>query len=136
MSQGPNITLDESGRPNGSTAHRMRDAASDICRKASEYGRNAAGKVDEGLRSFASGLEHASETMHRRADHLPGGRKVSGAAHKAADGLHSAAEYMRTHDTHTIKHDAENTLRRHPMQSLVAAAIGGFLIGRMIRNAR
>ncbi|MEX2263660.1 MAG: hypothetical protein WD696_17015 [Bryobacteraceae bacterium] len=133
MSQGPNITLDES---NGRTANRMRETASGICRKASEYGRNAAGKVDEGLRSVAGKLENASSSMHRRADGLPGGQRVSGIAHKAADGLHSAAEYVRTHDTNTIKHDTENTLRRHPVQSLVVAAVGGFLVGRMVRNAR
>ena len=55
------------------------------------------------------------------------------AAHDAADKVEATAQYVRQHDVQDMMADLENLVRRHPGQSLIAAAAVGFLLGRAFK---
>jgi ElaB/YqjD/DUF883 family membrane-anchored ribosome-binding protein len=98
--------------------------------RASEPGRRASQKAEH-VRSAAAGrLDSAASAMHERADNLPGGARVAGAAHGAADALHSSADYLREHDMRQMADDLRDVVRNNPGVALLGAAALGFLVGR------
>jgi len=82
------------------------DVTTQVKDKIASAGRAAADKIDANRQGAASGLESAATTLHEKADSLPGGEKVSGLAHAAADKLDSTAEYVRDHDVSGMAADA------------------------------
>jgi ElaB/YqjD/DUF883 family membrane-anchored ribosome-binding protein len=103
--------------------------------KVSDMARTAADTIDQRRSTAADGLETAATTLHDKADHLPGGERVSELAHGAADRLSATADYVRTHDVNRIVRDVETLVKRNPGPALAVAAVLGFLIGRsMIRD--
>ena len=54
-------------------------------------------------------------------------------AYRVGDSLQSAATYVRGHDLVDMRDDVETNVRRSPIKALAFAALGGFLLGRMIR---
>ena len=111
------------------------DAASQAKEKVSSVGRTAANKIDENRDSAAGGLESAASTLHDKADSLPGGEKVTGLAHSAADKLGATADYVREHDVNGMMADLERLVKNNPGQSLLAAAVVGFLVGRTFSSS-
>jgi ElaB/YqjD/DUF883 family membrane-anchored ribosome-binding protein len=106
------------------------EAASQVKDKVLELGQTAVDKIEENRRTAASGLESAASALHEKAESLPGGGKVAGFAHSAADKISSTAEYVREHDVKSMMADVEELARNNPGPSLLAAAIVGFLVGR------
>jgi ElaB/YqjD/DUF883 family membrane-anchored ribosome-binding protein len=123
---------------NQSTMDRVNSAISDTAEKAQakaqELGRSVQGKIDENRGPAADKLHDVASTLHEKADSLPGGEKVADLAHSAADKVEATAGYVRDHDVQDMMADLENVVRRHPGQSLVAAAAVGFLLGRAFRS--
>src|SRR5579863_136719 len=68
-------------------------------------GQKAAETIDQGREGAAGGLDSASSALHERADRLPGGEKVAGAAHATADALSSTADYIRENDLQSMVQD-------------------------------
>lgn len=110
------------------------DATAGAKEKASEYAQKAADTIDANRGSAASTLETAASTLHDHAASLPGGEKVANLAHTAADRLGATAQYVRDHDTKQVMSDVQSFVKSYPGQSLLAAAIVGFLAGRAFRN--
>lgn len=54
-------------------------------------------------------------------------------AYRVGDSLQSAASYVRAHDLDDMRDDVEHGVRRSPLKALAFAALGGFLLGRLIR---
>ena len=54
-------------------------------------------------------------------------------AYRVGDSLQSAASYVRGHDVVEMRDDLELGVRRSPIKALAVAALGGFLLGRLIR---
>jgi ElaB/YqjD/DUF883 family membrane-anchored ribosome-binding protein len=106
--------------------------AGEVKSKVSEMARTAAESVDQTRSAAAQGLETAASALHGQADRLPGGDRVSGLAHSAADGLSSTADYVRRHDLDGVRADVETLVKKNPGPALLAAAAVGFLIGRAI----
>jgi ElaB/YqjD/DUF883 family membrane-anchored ribosome-binding protein len=98
--------------------------------KAADLGQTAVDTLDGQRGTAASGLSSAAETIHARADQLPGGDTMSGLAHSAADTLTSTADYVRQNDLKDMLADVEQLVKKNPGPSLVAAAFVGFLVGR------
>jgi ElaB/YqjD/DUF883 family membrane-anchored ribosome-binding protein len=48
--------------------------------------------------------------------------------------MEATARYVREHDVQDMMADLENLVRRHPGQSLIAAATVGFLLGRAFKD--
>jgi len=110
------------------------DVTSQVKDKVANAGRAAADKIDANRQGAASGLESAANTLHQKADSLPGGEKVSNLAHAAADKLGATADYVRRHDVSSMTSDLERIVRRNPGPALLTAVIAGFLVGRAMSN--
>jgi len=109
---------------------KLADTAAQARDKVSDLGRTAVEKVDEKRDAAAGGLEQAASALHEKAGSLPGGEKVTGLAHAAADRLSSTAEYVREHNVNRMMADVETLVKNNPGPSLLAAAAIGFLVGR------
>jgi len=110
------------------------DAKSTIKDKASEMGNEAANAVDSGRTSAANSLQSAASSLHDHASSLPGGQKVEAIANDAADKIGATADYLRTHGRQAMMADLHSFVKTHPGQSLVAAAVVGFLAARAFQS--
>lgn len=99
-----------------------------------DLGTTAAEKIDSTRIPVANALESAAAAVERHS-HDAGGR-FEDIACRAAEGMGMAAGYVRTHDVQAMLQDAEQTLRRNPVPSLIAAAATGFLLGTLIMRRR
>jgi ElaB/YqjD/DUF883 family membrane-anchored ribosome-binding protein len=121
-----------------STVEKVKATVSDTAEKAQEkveeVGRAVQGKIDENRGPAADKLQGVASSLHEKAESLPGGEKVASIAHSAADKMEATAEYVREHDVQDMMADLENFVRRHPGQSLVAAAAVGFFLGRAFKS--
>lgn len=113
---------------------KVNEVASQVKDKVSDLGRSAADRIDANRGAAASGLESAANTLHEKAESLPGGEKVASLAHSTADKLSSTAEYVREHDVKRMMADVEQLVKNNPGPSLLAAAFIGFLVGRAFSN--
>jgi hypothetical protein len=86
--------------------------------------------IDENRAGAAGGIESAASTLHQRADNLPGGESVKGAAHTAADALSSTADYVRENDVKSMLADVQKIVKNNPGPALLTAAVLGFLVAR------
>ena len=105
-------------------------------RKLNEFGATAADKLDQNRGTAAAGLEGAAETLHRKADQLPGGEKVSDLARSAADKMSATADYVRRNDFGDMMEDVELMVKKNPGPALAVAAGLGFLIARAFSSDR
>lgn len=78
----------------------------------------------------AHGLENAGANLHATAQTLPGGARVTRAAHAAADTLTHTAEYIRKHDAAKMMADAKRVVKDNPAFAMLGAALIGFALGR------
>jgi ElaB/YqjD/DUF883 family membrane-anchored ribosome-binding protein len=119
-------------------ANDMKETLSDTLGKArdraEEVSRNVQEKIDEQRRPAADRLESAASALHEKAGSLPGGEKVAGMAHGAANTMRATADYVRDHDVSEMASGVGSFVRRYPAQALLSAAAIGFLIGRSFRS--
>ena len=79
-------------------------------------------------------IDSAAESLHENADRLPGGERVAEAAHKTADAMESAVDYVRDQDLNDMLSDIRQTVTRHPGAALLVAAALGFVIARSLKD--
>ena len=108
------------------------DGVSQATSRTSEFGRRAAAAIDERRGSIADGIESAASQLHEKAERLPLGETVAGAAHTTADAMGRAADYVREQDLQEILTDAQQIVKRHPGIALLTAAAVGFALARAI----
>lgn len=94
--------------------------------------------AEERLRTRTSeGLDKAADAARRLGHHArdQGGiaSHAEPIAYRVGDSLQSAASYVRAHDVGDMRDDVEMNVRRSPIKALAIAALGGFLLGKMIR---
>lgn len=90
--------------------------------------------VYEGAEAAREGAADVLDRAASRADDAAAADGVTGlAAERAAAGMHTAAGYLKTHDTEEIIDEVEQYIRAHPMRSLATAVATGFLVGRVLR---
>lgn len=92
--------------------------------------RAAVDQVDRNRGAAAEGIESAASALHQKADNMPGGESVKGAAHTAADALNSTADYVREHDVKSMLADVQKIVKNNPGPALLTAAVLGFLVAR------
>ncbi|MCU1242586.1 MAG: Late embryosis abundant protein [Candidatus Acidoferrum typicum] len=109
------------------------DAGTEVKDKVSDLGRKAGEKLDQGRVRAADTVDSTAATLRDRADQLAS--TTSNAVHNVTDKLQSAADYIRDNDARAMMEDVGDFMRRHPAQSLAAAAVVGFLAGRALKNA-
>jgi len=118
------------GYSSSATPDPTASAASQARAGAAGVGQAAADKVDANRSSAASGLDSAASAIHEKADSLPGGETVRGAAHTAADALSSTADYVRENDVKSMLADVQRIVKNNPGPALLTAAVLGFLVAR------
>ncbi|HEY2013926.1 MAG TPA: hypothetical protein VGH38_10525 [Bryobacteraceae bacterium] len=57
-------------------------------------------------------------------------------ARSAVEKFDSAVEYVRGHEMDEMMNDVRRLIRRAPGQSIAAAAVAGFIVGRLVRRDR
>lgn len=112
------------------------DAVEQTKAKITEFGSAAADKIDQNREAAAGGLEGAAETLHQKADRLPGGEKVSELAHSAADKMSATADYVRRNDLSDMLEDVEQMVKKNPGPALAVALGLGFLVARAFTGDR
>jgi hypothetical protein len=98
--------------------------------KAAEMRERVVDKIDENRGTAASGLASAANALREKADTLPGGPKVAGAAHRTADAVGVAADYVRENDLKSMMADVQTIVRNNPGPALLIAAALVFLVAR------
>ena len=126
--------LDGVADESASLGTKISDTARQMRNKVSDFGRSTADKIDENRDAAASGLQKAAMAIHDNAGSLPGGEKVTGLAHDAANSLSSTANYVRDHDVNKMMADVESLVKNNPGPSLLVAVGIGFLLGRAFTN--
>jgi ElaB/YqjD/DUF883 family membrane-anchored ribosome-binding protein len=115
------------------TAARMKEEvegrASEVKQKLAELGRKAADQIDSQRPPVADTLNRTASTLHQQGD------SAASVAHATADKLEVAADYVRGNDLKAMMGDVQDLAKRYPGQSLVAAAVVGFVLGRLLRSA-
>jgi ElaB/YqjD/DUF883 family membrane-anchored ribosome-binding protein len=116
----------------------IKDQASDVAARAQDWaaesGRSAEAKINETRESAAAAIDSAAGALHQAAKNLPVGKRVSSAAHTAADKLGSTADYLGDHDARDMISGLGRLVKSYPGRSLIAAAGLGFLVGRALRR--
>lgn len=132
MSYEPNSPGNENAGESTGIGDRSSRATSELKGKAQSVGRRAAERADDARRAAAGSMDSMANTLHQKADSLPGGERVAGAAHSAADALASGAEYVRDHDVQDMMQDLLEVVRNNPGAALLGAVALGFLVGRAV----
>ena len=96
--------------------------------KVAEFGRKAVDRLDGRREPTANALDQTASALHEKSE------KAAIVAHRAADKLQDTADYIRQHDLKSMTDDVQTLIKRYPAQSLVVAAVGGFLVARALRR--
>ena len=92
--------------------------------------RSAAGTKDK----IAGGLDRAADRLRQNVESMPPGGRGRQALESVASGVKSTADYVRDMDISTMGEDARAYVREKPASALTFAAIGGFLLGLLMRR--
>jgi ElaB/YqjD/DUF883 family membrane-anchored ribosome-binding protein len=110
----------------------LTDRATEAKDSLSDMARTATKKVDEGRAMAADRLDSAASAVQERMGELPGGQRVKEMAVAAADGLSTAADYVRNRDAKRMMADVEAVVKENPGPALLVAALVGFALGRAL----
>lgn len=88
-------------------------------------------RVADAFDNIGERIEDRGRRMRRRG----GARGRAGrAAIAAGHALEAGAGYLRNHEVDEIREELEARVRERPLASLAFAAVGGFLLARIIRH--
>lgn len=110
-----------------STATQVADKAEELAPQARDRAYQA---TESGRESGAGALDQAASGLEERAS---SGGVTGMAAERTAEGMHSAAGYLKDHETSEIWDDVEQYVRTHPVQAVAAAVVTGIVVGRVLR---
>lgn len=87
-------------------------------------------------RHVASGrLDEAADRVREMGERAAAKNRFLGPtrplADNAAEGIHHAADYVRTREIDEMRADLETTVRRHPLTSVAVAFFAGYTLRRL-----
>jgi ElaB/YqjD/DUF883 family membrane-anchored ribosome-binding protein len=88
-------------------------------------------QVDAGMDKAAEGLDSAAERIKTMSSEHEGVPAQAGT--KLAEGMETAATYLKEHSSDELLKDFEGYVKEHPAQAIVGAVFAGFLVGRIMR---
>ncbi|HEX2190580.1 MAG TPA: ferritin-like domain-containing protein [Longimicrobiaceae bacterium] len=112
-----------------STLDSVRGRVGEVAGQARERAGAVPGQVREGV---AGGLESVANRISHLVDQEQGGR-AAGVAGGVAGGFESTARFVREGNLDELRQDFEAQVRRSPVQTLLAVALAGFVVGRILR---
>ncbi|HEV2146570.1 MAG TPA: ferritin-like domain-containing protein [Longimicrobiaceae bacterium] len=114
----------------GEVTGQARERVGEVTGQVRERAGAVPGQVREGV---AGGLESAANRISHLVDDQQGGGRMAGVAGSVAGGMESTARFVREGNMQELRSDFENQVRRSPVQTLLAVAVAGFVIGRILR---
>lgn len=126
---------------NGSTVHSIAAKAEEKVRDLSETARVEAGqrarrigglaqqRIDAERERVALRIEGVATTLRERGDGA--GPIGHTAGEQVATRMEATAAYLQQHPTEEIAGDVTTYVKQHPFKSVVAAAVLGYLVGRI-----
>jgi hypothetical protein len=128
------LSLADAMRDMGSGRSRLDGALATAATRMQDTLSELGGSTAEGLRATrdmaANKLDSAADNLRNTAD------RVSELGHDTADKVVATANYIRKRKVSAVLSDLERTVRKHPRESLIGAAVGGFLLARLLRVGR
>lgn len=127
-------------RPNDPDRREIPEAVESETRRATGMGvpgtfRDDDSPVDRARRAASGRLsETASRVRHlgdRAAEKNPLLGRTRPVVYGAADGIDSAADYVRTREIDEMRSDLETQVRRHPLASVAIAFVAGYTLRRL-----
>jgi ElaB/YqjD/DUF883 family membrane-anchored ribosome-binding protein len=108
----------------------LRDTArSQAEHRVQELGEKAQHRIDDQRDRVAARIEETASKLRQRAD--AAGPIGHTAAEKVAVRMEAAAGYLHQHQTSEIAGDFTSYVRQHPFRAVIAAAVLGYLFGRL-----
>ena len=101
------------------------DAADKARQRAEDFGREAKERIDSSRQPAADAMDSAADKVRESG---------VGPAGKVAEGLHSAADYVRSNDFGSMMSDLGSAIKNNPVPSLIAAVAVGFIVGTALRR--
>jgi len=108
--------------------HLAEDAGKQFMDRANESGA-------KGFESMGKRLDEAADYVRSRGSETA--RRVhvdEEHARRVADGMHGAAEYLRSNDPRSMLTDLDRAIQKHPYRALVVGAAIGYAVGRLLRR--
>lgn len=105
------------------TAARAKEEAE---RFATEKKETAATRIG----SYSSAIHETARTLEEKDPN------IAWFTHRAADRLQGVADYMRSRDLSSLRHDAEDVARRHPAAFFGGMFLAGLLVGNLVKASR
>jgi len=87
--------------------------------------------VEQAREKAANVAHEAAQMLH---EHPPGRGHAAEATEELATRIDRTSGYLRDSDVRAIRGDVRQYLRKHPMQVIAAAVIGGFLASRVLAH--
>lgn len=116
---------------------KARDLAGDMGREVLQRA-NAQGQ--RGMQAVGERLERAANFVGANVGAAVAESDVPGVTREhvdaVADGLHSAAHYLRNSDPSSLVADVDGAIRRHPYRAMAIGLGVGYLVGRWMRSDR
>ena len=115
-------------------AAKVKTAAADTAGKVKERAENMVGEKKETAATrvgdYGSALHESARALEEKDPN------IAWFAHRAADRLQNAANYMRNRDFAGLREDAERIARRHPAVFFGGMFVGGLLLGNLVKASR
>jgi hypothetical protein len=93
------------------------------------------GPVDRARMAASGKIEDAAARVRELGDRAASRNRALGytrpLARTTADGMDSAARYVRTHELDAMRTDLETQVRRHPLASVAIAFLAGYTLRRI-----
>jgi len=117
------------------SARRAKETVKTSVTEASTRLKQQAGEtVEQKKREASDRLRGYSSAIHESAQSLENeDPNIAHFTHQAADKLQGVADYVRDSDFRSLKTDAENLARRHPVAFFGGLFIGGLVIGNLLK---
>jgi hypothetical protein len=109
--------------------NKVSEAGSFVADKASDVGSYISHKADDATCAVGSGLKSVAGTIREKAPHEG---MIGNAATMVAGSLDTAGRELQEHGLGGIADDITNTVRRHPVPSVLIGIGLGFLLARMV----
>lgn len=113
------------------TAARIKSAATETASRAKEQAQRIASDTKETAAERLSGYGSAMHDSAKRFEEKD--PNIAWATHQLADRIDRVADYVRTSDLDTMRLDAENWARRHPVAFFGGLFIGGLVMGNLLK---
>jgi ElaB/YqjD/DUF883 family membrane-anchored ribosome-binding protein len=121
---------DSASSQGGRTGNGVTALAAKAEEKVREIGGTAQQRIDAGRDKVASGLEDAATKLREGSD--TAGSMGHSAGETVAVKMEAAAGYLHEHKSNEIAGDLGSYIEGHPVQSIIAAALLGFFLGRLV----